>query len=137
MDCDQVFAALTRGPFPTGAPDDELVEDHLEACGECWRIAEALRPAENIFQEAISAEVNRDLPGYWGDARPSRVVVARLANTAAQVARERVTHSACPNHVSPPLPISEQRRMTGAFTAMALGAAFTTAIIGFVLWLRG
>ena len=45
MDCDQVFMILTRGPFPTGEPWDEQVEAHLESCSECWRLAEALRPA--------------------------------------------------------------------------------------------
>src|SRR5262245_36461260 len=50
MDCDQVFMILTRGPFPTGEAWDEDVEAHLETCGECWRLAEALRPALEVFQ---------------------------------------------------------------------------------------
>ena len=66
MDCDQVFMILTRGPFPTGEPWDEEVEDHLEICGDCWRLAEALRPALEIFQEAVPPAEGRDLPGYWG-----------------------------------------------------------------------
>ena len=53
MDCDQVFMILTRGPFPTGEPWDEQVEAHLESCSECWRLAEALRPAIEVFQEAV------------------------------------------------------------------------------------
>src|SRR5918997_915126 len=53
MNCDQVFMILTRGPFPTGEPWDEEVEGHLESCSECWRLAEALRPALAIFQEAV------------------------------------------------------------------------------------
>ena len=65
MNCDQVFDILTRGPFPTGTPCDAGVEAHLDACGECRRLAEALRPALELFQEAIGPEESRDLPGYW------------------------------------------------------------------------
>lgn len=70
MDCDRVFVILTRGPFPTGEPWDEEVEAHLESCSDCWRLAEALRPALEVFQEAVPPAEARDLPGYWGDARP-------------------------------------------------------------------
>jgi hypothetical protein len=74
MDCDQVFMILTRGPFPSGDPSDEQVEDHLETCADCWRLAEALRPAGHSlggFQEAVPTAECQDLPGYWGDARPA------------------------------------------------------------------
>src|SRR5262245_32256833 len=65
MNCDQVFDILTRGPFPTGTPCDSGVEAHLEGCPECRRLAEALRPALELFQEAVGPEESRDLPGYW------------------------------------------------------------------------
>lgn len=65
MNCDQVFDILTRGPFPTGTPCDLGVESHLARCPECRRLAEALRPALELFQEAIAPEESRDLPGYW------------------------------------------------------------------------
>lgn len=65
MNCDQVFEVLTRGPFPTGTPCDAGVEAHLTVCPECRRLAEALRPALELFQEAIGPEESRDLPGYW------------------------------------------------------------------------
>jgi hypothetical protein len=65
MNCDQVFDILTRGPFPTGTPCDTGVEAHLSACPECRRLAEALRPALELFQEAVGPEESRDLPGYW------------------------------------------------------------------------
>ncbi len=71
MDCDQVFMILTRGPFPTGEAWDEQVEAHLESCTDCWRLAEALRPALEVFQEAVPPAESRELPGYWGDARPA------------------------------------------------------------------
>jgi hypothetical protein len=60
-----VFEVLTRGPFPTGTPCDAGVEAHLTVCPECRRLAEALRPALELFQEAIGPEESRDLPGYW------------------------------------------------------------------------
>jgi hypothetical protein len=74
MNCDQVFDVLTRGPFPTGTSCDVPVEAHLNECAECRRLAEALRPAIELFQEAVDPEESRDLPGYWctsGDARTS------------------------------------------------------------------
>jgi hypothetical protein len=79
MDCDQVFMILTRGPFPTGEPWDEQVESHLETCSDCWRLAEALRPALEIFQEAVPPSEGRDLPGYWGDARPASAVATEIS----------------------------------------------------------
>lgn len=65
MNCDQVFDILTRGPFPTGSACDIPVEAHLEVCPECRRLAEALRPALELFQETVAPEESRDLPGYW------------------------------------------------------------------------
>ncbi|MBI3837367.1 MAG: hypothetical protein HY288_05475 [Planctomycetia bacterium] len=65
MNCDQVFDILTRGPFPTGTPCDTGVEAHLNSCSECRRLAEALRPALELFQEAVGPDESRDLPGYW------------------------------------------------------------------------
>ncbi len=65
MNCDQVFDVLTRGPFPTGTACDMPVEAHFRVCPECRQLAEALRPALELFQEAISPEESQDLPGYW------------------------------------------------------------------------
>jgi hypothetical protein len=86
MDCDQVFMILTRGPFPAGEPTDDIVEAHLETCADCWRLAEALRPALEIFQEAVPAIEGRDLPGYWGDARPAAMMMAQRTGAAARLA---------------------------------------------------
>jgi hypothetical protein len=65
MNCDQVFDILTRGPFPTGTSCDVHVEAHLSDCADCHRLAEALRPALELFQEAVDPEEGRDLPGYF------------------------------------------------------------------------
>lgn len=86
MDCDQVFMVLTSGPFPTGDLSDVQVELHLEACPACWRFAEALRPAHDVFEESVPASEGRDLPGYWGDAVPARTAVAQMQRTAIQTA---------------------------------------------------
>jgi len=66
MNCEQVFAILTRGPFPTGDLSDSEVEIHLVFCPDCQRLAAALQPVEDCFQEAVSPEESRDLPGYRG-----------------------------------------------------------------------
>jgi hypothetical protein len=68
MNCDQVFDVLTRGPFPTGAASDDIVERHLAGCGDCRRLAHALRPAIELFEEAVAPEESRGLPAYWGEA---------------------------------------------------------------------
>jgi len=67
MNCDRVFDILTRGPFPSGAPSDERVEMHLTNCPACRRLASALQPAIELFEEAITPDEGRDLPAYWGD----------------------------------------------------------------------
>ena len=66
LNCDQVFEVLTRGPFPTGEPQDEAVERHLRACHECRQLAEALRPAVALLHEAVSSEEAEQLPEYQG-----------------------------------------------------------------------
>lgn len=86
MECNQVFMILTRGPFPTGEPWDEDVETHLEVCTDCWRLAEALKPALEVFQEAVPPAESRDLPGYWGDARPAGSVLSELSRSTGRVA---------------------------------------------------
>lgn len=66
LNCDQVFDVLTRGPFPTGQPQDEAVERHLRACHECRQLAEALRPAVSLLHEAVAADEAQSLPEYQG-----------------------------------------------------------------------
>jgi hypothetical protein len=66
VNCDQVFDVLTRGPFPTGDASDEAVEQHLRACHDCRRLAEALRPAVALMHEAVSSDQALSLPEYQG-----------------------------------------------------------------------
>ena len=76
MDCDSVFKILTSGPFPTGTDADADVESHLVVCFSCHCLAEALRPAANLTNEAIDPEESRTLPGYWVESgRDSSVTV--------------------------------------------------------------
>jgi hypothetical protein len=44
--------------------EDVDVERHLKVCRSCWRIAEALRPATDTFEEALPPIESRQLPGY-------------------------------------------------------------------------
>jgi hypothetical protein len=66
ISCDDVFDALTRGPFPSGSRDDEFVDLHLRACHDCRQLAEALRPAVGLFHETISEDCASALPSYRG-----------------------------------------------------------------------
>jgi hypothetical protein len=137
MDCDRVFMILTRGPFPTGDPSDELVEDHLEKCSDCWQLAEALRPALEMFQEAVPPAESRDLPGYWGDARPASAVVASLTQQVtrsppgAELSRDRrrQRHS----QIAPP----DRETSATMLRAIALAATVTAAALALNLLFRG
>jgi hypothetical protein len=136
MDCDQVFVILTRGPFPTGELWDEEVESHLETCADCWRIAEALRPALEVFQEAVPPAESRDLPGYWGDARPAGVVVSELSKSSTRLAmatgvrRAPRTHSTHHDHSL------ANRLSPEVLRAMVFASTLTATAIGVgLLWL--
>jgi len=131
MDCDQVFMILTRGPFPTGELWDEDVETHLETCSDCWRLAEALRPALEVFQEAVPPAESRDLPGYWGDARPAASIVSEISRPAMRlaVAADRRRAAAIPfkqserslqSRISPE--ILRAMVLASTITATAMGA---------------
>jgi hypothetical protein len=137
MDCDQVFMILTRGPFPTGAAWDEDVEAHLETCGECWRLAEALRPALEIFQEAVPPAESRDLPGYWGDARPAAAAMSDLANGAG-----RTLVASSVRRIARPVCEFQFHREAAHFSSavirgIAVAATITAAAVCFILLFRG
>lgn len=137
MDCDQVFMILTRGPFPTGESWDEQVESHLETCSDCWRLAEALRPALEIFQEAVPPSEGRDLPGYWGDARPASAVVTEISRRPS-----RLSTAAGPLRVYPLLgkglsPKLNQELSSGMMRAAAFAATMTVAALAIASFLNG
>jgi hypothetical protein len=135
MNCDQVFDVLTRGPFPTGHPGDAAVEAHLDQCADCWQIAEALRPAVDLFQEAIPPDEGRDLPGYWGGDRPSPASLAagcagRNTYTAQMAVRSAVRQRAQPQ----PAIHGEQRE--DLLRILALVTVVTAAALSLACWLR-
>ena len=115
MNCDQVFDILTRGPCPTGTSCDGPVEAHLSECDECHRLAEALRPAIELFQEAVDPEESRDLPGYWCAVSTERQHADRQTSErqspALSYAREIEPRAVSP-HYDPPV---------AAQASMALG----------------
>jgi hypothetical protein len=135
MDCDRVFMILTRGPFPTGEPWDEQVEAHLESCAECWRLAEALRPALEVFQEAVPPAESRELPGYWGDARPASVLSEAIHSAS------RTALAAGVRRVARPQRGFETNSLPSEFTldvfrVIALAATVVAATVSLVLFLR-
>ena len=92
--CDEVFEILTRGPFPTGAPSDGIVESHLTHCEACRQLAEALRPAVELFQEAVTPEESRTLPSYWGESSSNLVPWLATENRSASQLAQRKRQSA-------------------------------------------
>jgi hypothetical protein len=130
MDCDQVFMILTRGPFPTGEPWDEDVEAHLETCADCWRLAEALRPALEVFQEAVPPAESRDLPGYWGDARPAGAVVFELNRSPARLATATGMRRAPQFHVTRHDHSLSSRFSPEVVRAMVFASTLTATAIG-------
>lgn len=79
MDCDRVFVVLTAAPFPTGTAIDADVERHLLCCESCHRIAEALRPGDDLGHEALTPQERCALPRYRNALSP---VGAKGATTA-------------------------------------------------------
>jgi hypothetical protein len=129
MNCDQVFNILTRGPFPTGEPHDHDVEAHLEICHECWRLAEALRPALDVFQEAVPPAEGRDLPGYWSETRPAAAVLAELTQQATSLAPATMTRSSTRRAIHPSRPTVEPSLIRDILTVLG----FVTLLSGAVL----
>jgi hypothetical protein len=129
INCDQVFEVLTRGPFPSGSPDDEAVERHLRACHECRQLAEALRPAVALMHEAVAAEQAVDLPEYQGAlpwTRPQRrqLSVVRLAKAPKRAAAPP----------APPVRV-ERRQPQWLSSGRLIAASLLIAAIGF--WFGG
>ena len=84
--CDEVFDILTRGPFPSGHESDPAVEHHLRCCHDCRQLAEALRPAVELFHESLSAVDSAQLPAYQGEVTPlTQPFTRRLPQTIAEV----------------------------------------------------
>ena len=137
MDCDQVFMILTRGPFPTGEAWDEQVEAHLEMCAECWRLAEALRPALEVFQEAVPPAESRDLPGYWGDARPAAAVIGQLTQAATRTTLAPSIRQMPQSYRNYPHQPLASEFSTDILRAIVFAATLTAAVLTIASLFRG
>ncbi|HVT27299.1 MAG TPA: hypothetical protein VHE81_04710 [Lacipirellulaceae bacterium] len=137
MDCDQVFMILTRGPFPTGEAWDEQVEAHLETCAECWRLAEALRPALEVFQEAVPPAESRELPGYWGDARPAATVTGELSQASTRTALAPGVRQLQQHYRNYPREPLASEFSTDVLRVVAFGAIVISAVLAVVSLIGG
>ncbi len=134
LNCDQVFDVLTRGPFPTGEPEDDAVERHLRACHECRQLAEALRPAVALLHEAIGTDEATALPEYQGALpwkrpdRARRMTFARLTLEKEQTRqspdslRMSLTPSAVDLALSATPAVRMMRVIAASLLVFALGA---------------
>ncbi len=137
MDCNQVFMILTRGPFPTGESWDEQVETHLERCADCWRLAEALRPALEVFQEAVPPSEGRDLPGYWGDARPAATAIVELQRGSLRTATAPNVKRASRPSVKALSPRLANELSTRTFRAIIIATTMAAAAFALIAMMRG
>jgi hypothetical protein len=117
--CDEVFDILTRGPFPTGAPSDGIVESHLGQCDACRQLAEALRPAIELLQEAIAPEESGDLPRYGGAAAEARLPWSEVDSPTLKTKQKRAVRRA--NRAMTPAsdPVVRPWRAVARFVAAA------------------
>lgn len=129
MNCDRVFMVLTRGPFPSGDADDHAVEEHLLSCQSCRRVALALQPAIELFEEAASLDEKDDLPTYWG-----RLISASPAEHVEDHADEieltfRTTRPDSTRYGRFRAPARSSRERTDARSRWPLAGAFLIGII--------
>lgn len=131
LNCDQVFEVLTRGPFPSGDPQDEAVERHLRACHECRQLAEALRPAVAMMHEAVSSDEAEQLPEYQGSlpwqrrSTRRKTPVARLAGPQkAKAPPQRCVPTLKRGEPRPPQMLSAIRLVAASLILAALGLIF-------------
>ncbi len=78
IDCDATFDALTRGPFPSGHEFDDAVAAHLASCHDCRALAEALRPAVDLFHESLDDAARTSLPQYVASVRDAESLEQRI-----------------------------------------------------------
>lgn len=131
LNCDQVFEVLTRGPFPSGDPQDEAVERHLRACHECRQLAEALRPAVALLHEAVSSEEANQLPEYQGSlpwqrrSRWRKMPIARLAGPPkSNTPSKRCVPTVSLGEPRQPQTLSAIRLIAASLILAALGLIF-------------
>ncbi len=125
LDCDLVFETLTRGPFPTGSEEDGLIEAHLSCCDSCRDLADALRPAIDLFHESLD---ETGLPGYVGAVpevadRAVRQVMRRVESegasepTVVQSITDETASSMSQGEHSPKADLAENRSTSRSLNA--------------------
>jgi hypothetical protein len=100
-------------------------------------LAEALRPALEVFQEAVPPAESRELPGYWGDARPASDVIAEVTTGATGTALAPGVR-----RLTRPIPADQRNAASREFSvdvlrAIALAATMTAAVFSLIVFLRG
>jgi hypothetical protein len=129
IDCNEVFDILTRGPFPSGGEHDQAVEHHLRSCHDCRQLAEALRPAVELFHESLTAQEATNLPEYHGRVAPlDQPVFRSLPRDISEVRYESAAHD---RSFAPRRPVREPVRGSRAALLMQglIGMALTAAIV--------
>jgi hypothetical protein len=135
IDCNEVFDVLTRGPFPSGDDHDEAVEHHLRSCHDCRQLAEALRPAVELFHECLSEHEAAELPEYHGEVVPlDRPLFRALPRNLAEVrfdpeASERVLGTASYAAKRAEANSSRSALLVQGLIGMALTAAIVLTVI--------
>jgi hypothetical protein len=66
ISCDEIFDVLTRGPL--SLDDEPGVRSHLCYCHECRCLAEAMRPAVDLFHEVLDDDSLPRVEGIVFDA---------------------------------------------------------------------
>ncbi|TWT47792.1 hypothetical protein [Botrimarina hoheduenensis] len=148
MDCDQAFAALTRGPLTGHAVEDASVLEHLVGCESCLRLAEALRPAPELFHEALRKPSAEPLPAFapreeavaallrganGGTGRLSAGPL-RLYRRAAPPARRTWTAGRRIQATAPPAHTHEVPTLFERIAAVMILAASATLSMGALAW---
>ncbi|MDG2384107.1 MAG: hypothetical protein P8N76_20725 [Pirellulaceae bacterium] len=108
LDCHAVFEILTRAPDPTGRSTDLNVQRHLALCHECRQLAESVRPATDLFTEALKEAERIRLPAFDGTAQT--VMEQIRCEVASRPAAKRRS----------PRPISKQTEWLPAFGLVML-----------------
>lgn len=132
LECEAVFIALTRGPFPSGDPSDVTVSAHLASCPSCRQFAEALRPIEGIEPESLPDDERYQLPVYLGVELVDAVPWPRGGRVVAAGAFEYgvVERLPCfPGARRRPAPSRWGKNLARFFTAVLCGALLAAALL--------
>jgi hypothetical protein len=89
-----------------------------------------------VYQEAVPSAESRDLPGYWGDARPTAVSVDATQAASRTAVAAGVRRVARPQRGFETYPIPSEFTLD-VFRSIALAATVAAAAVSLVLLFRG